>query len=956
MLFVSEQDHIDRIVPPSPGPLVIASTVKAPEVHSTRATLRAAVNPEGKSTMVRFEYVDEATYQEDLPNGFEHAQVSPTGAPIGSDSTLHLGEFEATGLAPETTYRFRAVAEDDEGRLADGEGSFKTLPPFEAKATWATGVSTSGATLHAEVNPLGTAATARFEYVSGGQFQESGFVGASSLPSTPIDLGAGESPVEASVALAGLAPATTYYYRVSVSDHCKPDPGVVCTFEGPTRYLITFGPAPQPDVDCPNQAFRVGPSAQLANCRAYEMVSPVEKNNVDVYPLLNLNSNRAILDQSSSEGSRFTYTTSQGFGDAEGTPYVSQYLASRTGSGWTDTGLATAQGLTSTEPGNRVDLEYRAFTPDLCTGALRNETNALLAPGAIPNTENLYLRRSCGGTTLEALGVGSRPDLSPFPSGYRADIQGLSADGRCVVYKYAGAHEKEQLWEVCAGQPPLPVGILPDGAESSSGAAAGTENSGGEGIRTANVLGAISADGTKLYWTAAGEGDGPLYLRLNADQPQSALSGSRCTEPAKGCTVPVSIEANSHFWAASPDGDTALYTVRDESAFDLDSFDATRRRSTEIASGVTDIVGASADARAVAFVSDEVLTSESNPQGSSPTAGGNNLYLYDPDSSGSSDFHFIATLAAEDVEAVGNFFSPVAPQPYLHTSRVSADGHHVVFMSRARLTGYDNTDSQSRDPVAEIYTYSEGETSGGSSLSCVSCNPSNQLPVGVKVSVEGAPEFLLAAALLPPFQTQLHGATAISSDGDRIFFDSYEALVPTDTDGTTDVYEWEAPGSSSAGGRCTVQRPTYSAVSGGCISLISSGDSEAPAELLDADPDGRDVFFSTSTSLLPQDPGLVDIYDAREGGGFPLQASGGTPCEGQGCQAGQSPPAAAAPQTGVARRGNPRRTCPKGRRKVRHHGKLRCVSRRHRRHGKRHHKKRKAARHHGRRHGGGKGR
>ena len=44
------------------------------------------------------------------------------------------------------------------------------------------------------------------------------------------------------------------------------------------------------------------------------------------------------------------------------------------------------------------------------------------------------------------------------------------------------------------------------------------------------------------------------------------------------------------------------------------------------------------------------------------------------------------------------------------------------------------------------------------------------------------------------------------------------------------------------------------------------------------------MFFSTGQSLLPQDPGLVDIYDARSGGGFPPPEAGRSACEGDGCQ------------------------------------------------------------------------
>ena len=47
---------------------------------------------------------------------------------------------------------------------------------------------------------------------------------------------------------------------------------------------------------------------------------------------------------------------------------------------------------------------------------------------------------------------------------------------------------------------------------------------------------------------------------------------------------------------------------------------------------------------------------------------------------------------------------------------------------------------------------------------------------------------------------------------------------------------------------------------------------------------GRDVFFSTQDRLVPQDTDtLLNIYDARENGGFPAPLSA-TGCSGDACQ------------------------------------------------------------------------
>ena len=113
------------------------------------------------------------------------------------------------------------------------------------------------------------------------------------------------------------------------------------------------------------------------------------------------------------------------------------------------------------------------------------------------------------------------------------------------------------------------------------------------------------------------------------------------------------------------------------------------------------------------------------------------------------------------------------------------------------------------------------------------------------------------AAHLPLPQSSLYPGRPLSDDGNRLFFEAFDALAPQDTNGVGDVYEWEAQGSGSC------QK------AGGCISLISTGKSPEESKFVDASANGDDVFISTDSSLLPQDPGLIDIYDAHANGGFP---------------------------------------------------------------------------------------
>lgn len=121
------------------------------------------------------------------------------------------------------------------------------------------------------------------------------------------------------------------------------------------------------------------------------------------------------------------------------------------------------------------------------------------------------------------------------------------------------------------------------------------------------------------------------------------------------------------------------------------------------------------------------------------------------------------------------------------------------------------------------------------------------------------------------------------------------------------------------------------------MDLISSGQSPIDSRFVEASPSGGDVFFATGESLLPQDYGLIDIYDARVQGGLPIPPAPKPPCEGDACHAPVTVPPQPttasstykAPPT-KAKKGR----CAKGKRKVRRKGHVRCVpkGRHHRRH------------------------
>jgi hypothetical protein len=96
-----------------------------------------------------------------------------------------------------------------------------------------------------------------------------------------------------------------------------------------------------------------------------------------------------------------------------------------------------------------------------------------------------------------------------------------------------------------------------------------------------------------------------------------------------------------------------------------------------------------------------------------------------------------------------------------------------------------------------------------------------------------------------------------------LFFNSPVALVPHDTNGLEDVYQYEPAGSGGAGG-CASASSTFNAHTGGCVDLISSGQSAFESAFMDASENGNDVFFLTSDRLTAADIDTgYDVWDAH---------------------------------------------------------------------------------------------
>jgi hypothetical protein len=238
--------------------------------------------------------------------------------------------------------------------------------------------------------------------------------------------------------------------------------------------------------------------------------------------------------------------------------------------------------------------------------------------------------------------------------------------------------------------------------------------------------------------------------------------------------------------------------------------------------------------------------------------------LYEEDTVEKSGPRLVAVLSAADFpdwQAGGHEFDLGQL-----TARVSPHGRYLAFMSERSLTGYDNRDANSDAHDEEVFLYHAPEnlTSEAGSLRCASCDPTGQRPVGVLDHSLPGPlidrphtweEHWLAASIPGWVRVDeghaLHQPRYLSNAG-RLFFNSAQALVPADGNGTQDVYEFEPNGT----GGCSE--------GSGCVSLISSGSSSEESALLDASESGDDVFFLTAAQLSGADQdNAFDVYDAH---------------------------------------------------------------------------------------------
>ena len=786
-------------------------------IAKTTATLDAQVNPWGAETTYHFEYGPTESY----------------GTSTG-DKTLAAGwgdqgaSAEISGLTAGATYHYRVVASNSVGGPVDGpDQTFTAVSAAsfedaqETEAIYADKVTSSAATLHAEVNPLGDATTYHFEY---GPTEAYG----TSIPVPDGNLGAGNRPVAVSQSISGLAAGTVFHFRVVATNvH-----GTVMSKDSTFKTLS----APLAGENCPNAQIRAEQKVTyLPDCRAYEKVSPEEKGHGDI-----------IADGETSiaatGGGAVAFSSRTPFGDevASGLSGQTQYVARRNqnGTGWV-THAVTPESQPEAYQTFYTATKVQIFSDDL--------TTALVWGYDLPGVEtpspprNYIYAEDVATRALQPLTVSQDQTLG-FREFVNVEDLGISADARHVAFvtptqmlstARAGA---SNVYQSDNGVLSL-AGILPDGSIPQLGSEPAAKE----------YRGSMSANGSRLLFTAVPQEENPqpqLYMRIDGKRTVwiSEPEGSDKSEPVE-----------VHLQYMTPDGNNVFF-VTNSKLLDEDKNEGpdlyrwTYGPDPEHEKNLTLIT--SAGGFALLGVKTGVIGASDD---------GSRVYYVTPDGHVSvwdnGTTRLITSDASPDL-TVAYSLTAMASRPAL--GRVSPDGMWLAFMSLKTL-GNDHVHGltgQITNQHYEMYLYNlKSET-----LTCVSCS---SIPATGDASVlpgatKGDPE-LFDDGIRPQFLTE----------NGKVFFSTPESLLPQDSNGVADVYEYDGET--------------------GQLSLLSPGTGGDPTTFADASADGGDVFVQTRRQLLPEDrDSLVDMYDVRSDGGFPEAASVPAPCVADECQP-QSP-------------------------------------------------------------------
>ena len=835
-------------------------TEAATNVEATSATLHGSFRGNGQDTHYYFEYGTDKTYG----NITEPEEDAGTGS-----GTVDVAPVSISGLQPAATYHFRIVARNAAGTTYGPDEKFTTLTKPSIESFYSSDLTSTSAVLHATINPQGGDTTYHFEYGTTTSYGSSAPMPLEEITANLLD----DHSVE--VEITNLEEGATYHFRVVAESK----------YGKAVSEDQSFGFHPP---NCPNAHLRqITNSSNLPDCRAYELVSPDDAGGTALFP-------EGPNSAEEPNPPRFAFGGLLATIPGSGEPINDDgdlYVATRTDEGWITryVGFPKNQALKDDGPPNepttgqilnspagvRADSSMNEFL-DWNDG---NEGNAGV------NVEYNFTPHvwAADGTSL-----GEWPTTPGYSAQHSFELN-QSADFTHFVFQEGELPSLSLIDNDTVSHTATKVSLLPDGGPIP--VQLGDTDPNSESLS----IPAISSDGSRILMGARAESEEPCkdYIRgyelIKCPVRPPSLLYMRVNDLV---TYEVSQGHAVDYVGMTPDGSKVYFTSEehlthedeDHGGASLFMWSSEKEEHKEFpltliskgdnngeagkpgntsncnaswtaqcgivtysnnaaytgTQGFTygDLLGNGLSDNSIASANGDVyFFSPEQLVGGKGVNGEENLYDYRDER-----VQYVTTLEPQKYcspDENGHHWCSVGP---VLRMQVSPDDSYMAFLTASRLTSYNNAG------FLEMYRYRPSTEQ----LICVSCLPSGEPPTS---NVEASSNGLF-----------------MTNDG-RTFFSTGDPLVPADTDGLRDVYEFvEGHARLISSGTSSVDH----------ISGIAAGlyNELFVAGLVGVTGNGVNVYFSTYDTLVGQDRNgsQLKFYDARTNGGFPYLAPA-APCE-----------------------------------------------------------------------------
>ncbi len=725
----------------------------------TTATLTGTVNPLGAPvTSCVFEYGTTTSYG-------QTADCDPASPGSGTEPV------DVTGLAINLTggtqyhYRLKVTNADGTNVSADATYFAPNLPEVTTGERGPVGSRTGSALLGGTVDPNKTPTKWWIEYGT-----ESDLSDAQSSPAgEDLNAGDGGDPVDVTHRVRGLEPETTYYYRVVAATAAGSVEGDIRSFWMPAA------PAPDPD-ECANAEFRRSgtPSAALPDCRAYERVSPAEKNGGSVV---------TGYDITTADGDRVTYAAETGFAGQQSLGMIGTYRAERDLAGW------SSEGIQPPVKWSGVGLSMGNWMPQTADAGLEDfflKGENIALPGVdgaslahrgddgewnVLHGGEVWLDATATREGWVAATVGEPLDVTEGPT---------SLPGTQGIYEFAEDGSEVHLLSVDENGDPI------DDEHTSIQQYKG-----------------VVADGSRVFFQTSSASPiqrNRLWVRIgNEETKELTRSEVNPGQPPTTATFQGATPDGKHAYFISGDNlteDSPAGTLMDLYRYDVETEELTNLTTTDPnGANVRGVLGYSDDASIVYFEASGNLT---------PGASGSGPKIYRVNDDG------LSLITDElDFATKPGYLGPATRYTTddQRQAQVSPDGRYLLFSTASDFGVFD------ADGYREYWRYDAAEDR----MQCVSCSLDGQA---------GGHAYLAQPALFrasPAFVAQFGPRPRLTADG-KVVFATPDPLVPQDSNNDFDVYMWDGEAKLiSSGTSISGAWPTAMTEDASSIFFISRG-------------------------------------------------------------------------------------------------------------------------------------